>query len=367
MINSEAFEDSLLSFKKILARKLVAGFAIFCTIGLPISLSRWPTIGFQNIFIHHILLTLIIYICHFRPNKRNYKFDYLVIVLLLSSMVISGTLSFGLQNGTLSFVVFCAFIVALTLGFKSALAYSLLWCCFLLAFGSLYTHDLINISVEPNVYSTKIGAWVVAALGSSLTLILMLITAQQGYQYLLSLINKIETQKQEIEKLANFDALTGCNAARLAMPLLEQSILRAKRDSSLVGVCFMDLNEFKKINDTHGHEVGDAVLVHCASIMHDVLRDMDIVCRIGGDEFMIIIPGVQNRSEITLILKRIVDAWQAPLITHNIEVLVSGSIGVAVYPLDGESAQKLRRNADIAMYQAKADKISINYFSSKVS
>jgi hypothetical protein len=248
---SDAFNQSLLDFKQQLARKLMAGFAIFCTIGLPISLSRWPEIGFQFVFIHHILLTAITYACFFRSNKTNYKFDLIVIITLLSSMIVSDNLSFGLQAGAVTFAVFCTFLIAVVWGFIAATTYAVCWCTYLITFGYLFSNFYLQYTVSPNTYGVSIGAWVLVGIGSSLITILMLITAKEAFQHFCILLEEIEQQKVEIEYLANTDSITGFSNARLALPLLSQAISLSQREHSKVGVVFIDLNDFKKINDTY--------------------------------------------------------------------------------------------------------------------
>jgi diguanylate cyclase (GGDEF)-like protein len=347
---SDAFNQSLLDFKQQLARKLMAGFTIFCTVGLPISLSRWPEI------------TVIAYGCLFRPNKTNYKFDFIIIILLLTSMIVSGTFSFGLQAGTITFAVFCTFLIALTWGFLAALAYAVCWCAYIITLGYLFSNLYLEYTISPNEYGITIGAWILVALGSSLIIILMLITAKQGYRHFCGLIDEIEQQKTEIEHLANIDIMTGFFNNRLAMPLLSQSINLAQREHSKVGVVFIDLNDFKKINDSYGHDAGDFVLKETARRMRAVLRDMDVTCRIGGDEFLFIIPKVNDVEEIKVVLKRVIDTWSEPILYKKIAIFVKGSIGVAMFPKDANSAEELRQKADVAMYFAKANGIALNFF-----
>ena len=364
MSHIAAIQESEMAFKRLLARKLMAGMTLLVTIGLPISLSRWPDLGFQYVFVHHIILTLVTYVCYFRPDKANYKIDFLFVVVALSSMIISGTLSFGLQTGAITFTVFCTFILAFAWGIKIASAYAICWCLFLLACGYLFVTDSIQYLVEPNTYSQSFGAWAIVAFGSSLTIIFMLIVAKQGYTFLNQLIDEIEKQKREIEHLANTDGLTGFNAQRLATPLLEQTLNQAKRDGDKVAVCFIDLNKFKHINDTFGHAVGDIVLKTAADRVKECLRTMDITCRIGGDEFLIILPKVHNSLDISEILTRIVNTWKLPIKFDHQLVYVSASIGVSVFPNDAQTAEDLRRHADSAMYLAKSQNMPIKFYSS---
>lgn len=362
MSKSDVFNQSLLEFKQNLAMKLVFGLAIFCSVGLPLSLSRWAQIGFQYVFIHHIIITLSIYACCLWSNKIRFKLNLTVIILLLSSMIITGTLSFGLQAGAATFAVFCTFLIALGWGFIAALVYAAGWCVYVISIGYLFSNNYIANVISPNEYAATLGAWVIVALGSSLIIILMLITAKQAFYFFSCLVEEIEEQKGKIANLANTDSLTDFFNGRLAMPLLSQALSVAQREHSKVGVVFIDLNNFKQINDQHGHHVGDLVLQKSARRIRAVLRDMDIACRIGGDEFLFIIPKVNTVQEIEAVLQRIVETWSEPIAFEGKKITVTGSIGVAVYPENGSSAQVLREKADRAMYLAKNNNVAIKFF-----
>lgn len=250
-------------------------------------------------------------------------------------MIVSGTLSFGLQAGAITFAVFCNFLVAIAWGFLVALLYSLVWCAYLIVLGYLFSHSYIQYTLSPEVYATTTtGAWIVVAISSCLTIILMLITAKQGFHYFKCLIEEIEQKKEEIELLANTDALTNFASGRLSVPMLKQTISLAERDNSQFAVIFMDLNNFKKINDTYGHDAGDYVLKETARLIRAVLREMDLTLRIGGDEFLFIFSKIKDTEEIKMILQRVIDTWASPISYENAEISISGSMGVAMYPKD---------------------------------
>ena len=362
MSKSDAFNQSLVEFKQQLSMKLLQGFAIFCTVGLPISMLRWAEIGFQLIFIHHILITLTVYAFCIWSSKTRFKLNLIVIIGLLSSMIISGSLSFGLQGGAANFVAFCTLLTAVGWGFTAAFVYTLAACSYLTIVGFLFSKAYLVHAVSPSEYEASMGAWIVVALGACLIIVLSLIIARQALRHFSRLIEKIEGQKVEIEHLANTDNLTGFSSARLAMPLLSQAINFARREHSQLGVVFIDLNNFKTINDTHGHHTGDLVLKEVALRIRSVLRDMDIACRIGGDEFLIIIPRINSIEEIDIVLRRVVDTWSTSISLNKHDITISGSIGVAMYPDDAKSEEELLKKADKAMYSAKNNGLAIKYF-----
>jgi len=159
--------------------------------------------------------------------------------------------------------------------------------------------------------------------------------------------------EQVISNQANYDMLTKLPNRYLFGDRLRRALLRAKRDRASVGLLFIDLDGFKKVNDTLGHAAGDEALRHAAKRISRSLRDVDTAARLGGDEFAVILPGVEGALDIERVAQRIIDAVAVPLEVHGQEVVVTASIGVAIYPTDSESDDELLRDADIAMYRSK--------------
>jgi diguanylate cyclase (GGDEF)-like protein len=158
---------------------------------------------------------------------------------------------------------------------------------------------------------------------------------------------------QERERLATHDSLTGLPNRTLLMDRLEQAILRARRQQDRVGILFLDLDGFKAINDTQGHAVGDEVLRHLAQRLQQVVRANDIVARLGGDEFVICLVDAAQREQIEHVCEKLLAAVARPLRVGGQHVSLSGSLGVCVFPDDGQDAKGLLRCADLAMYAAK--------------
>lgn len=121
----------------------------------------------------------------------------------------------------------------------------------------------------------------------------------------------------------------------------------------MTGVLFIDLNEFKKINDTHGHGAGDKLLIAVAQRIRNSLRETDLVARLGGDEFVVVLEDVTSPEEITRIAHKLSHAIEQPLYVREQVLKFSASIGVAIFPIDGRQKQELEEKADRAMYLAK--------------
>ena len=166
-------------------------------------------------------------------------------------------------------------------------------------------------------------------------------------------ITDLKSTQQQLENLANFDALTGLPNRMLLADRLQQAVAHAKRSHLLLAVCFLDLDNFKPINDRHGHETGDRLLVEMAHQLSTAVRNGDTVARLGGDEFVLLLSDINSVNDLEPALLRLLSKAAAPYTINGIDLQVSASIGVALYPFDDVDPDTLLRHADQAMYQAK--------------
>jgi diguanylate cyclase (GGDEF)-like protein len=175
-------------------------------------------------------------------------------------------------------------------------------------------------------------------------------------EHFLVIISDITEQKAAEAKLltlANFDALTGLPNRTLLLDRIDRGLEHAKRNTKSMAVFFVDLDKFKQVNDSLGHKAGDELLVIIAKRLESKLRKEDTVARLGGDEFVIMIEEVVSAEAISALVTELSDLIDIPVTLNSQSVSVSSSIGIAMYPGDGLSAEDLLKNADIAMYHAK--------------
>ena len=159
--------------------------------------------------------------------------------------------------------------------------------------------------------------------------------------------------EEELRYMATHDSLTGLPSRVLFHDRLEQAIALARRTKTLVAVMFLDLDSFKQINDTLGHDVGDLLLVEIANRLRGNVRDMDTVARMGGDEFMFAVPCLTAPNEAATVADRLIRSVSREIRIGEHTLSVTGSIGISFFPDDGDSVQTLMRRADAAMYRAK--------------
>lgn len=168
------------------------------------------------------------------------------------------------------------------------------------------------------------------------------------------LAKSLQQANAELRRVALFDALTQLPNRLLLEERLEQAIARAKRSQNAIALLFVDLDGFKSINDTMGHQIGDKVLIVSATRLMATIRSSETAARIGGDEFVILVDVMEDRTALAQLAQRIGQELTAPIVIGTEEILLSASIGIAVYPDDADDQQHLVACADAAMYVAKA-------------
>lgn len=160
--------------------------------------------------------------------------------------------------------------------------------------------------------------------------------------------------EQRIWHIAHHDALTGLPNRSLLHDRLDQALTQATRSEHGLAVMFLDLDRFKSVNDTLGHHVGDLLLKHVAERLREAVRAVDIVSRLGGDEFVVILPEIQDAEDAARVATKIIAALAPQVVVEGNPLQATPSIGISVFPRDGNEAYALMKNADTAMYHAKA-------------
>lgn len=168
------------------------------------------------------------------------------------------------------------------------------------------------------------------------------------------LVRELEKARQLGLHLAHHDTLTGLPNRQLFRTRLRELLARARRHPRPLGVFFIDLDRFKQVNDTLGHNLGDLLLIEVARRIKGCLRETDLVARRGGDEFTVILDGVENGQDAARVAQKIIDVLNEPLVLDGHRLRVRASIGISLSPADGREVDELVKCADIAMYRAKA-------------
>lgn len=175
----------------------------------------------------------------------------------------------------------------------------------------------------------------------------------KGYRGVGRDVTQDRLAEQKVQELARIDGLTGLPNRNMFLGELERAIARGRRKGTPFAVYFIDLDRFKTINDTLGHDAGDALLRAMAQRLRATLRTSDLLARLGGDEFVVLVDGDADVPSLTVVAQKLLAAIGEPMVLHGHRFLVTGSIGVGLFPNDGDDAATLLKHADAAMYLAK--------------
>jgi len=188
-----------------------------------------------------------------------------------------------------------------------------------------------------------------------------------GYIGIFSDITKLVSAQKLIQQQANFDFLTKLPNRQLFFDRLQQAMIQAKRQNKLIGVMFIDLDGFKVINDSLGHSQGDIILQKIAKQMTRVARESDTFARFGGDKFTCLSANMNSETDVIPLVEKLLQAISAPVIVNDLKLNITASIGISIFPTNGEDAETLIQHADNAMYKAKAEgRNSYQFFTAKM-
>jgi diguanylate cyclase (GGDEF)-like protein len=220
----------------------------------------------------------------------------------------------------------------------------------LIAWG--FVSGRLQLDFDANAFTREPAAWLGILVG--LFTILMLIQFIGVYNASIRrLLAIVRAQRDVIARQALHDALTGLPSLQLARDRLTQAIVQAQRERRMAALLFIDLDDFKAANDQYGHDCGDAVLRTVATRLLATVRRTDTPARLGGDEFVVILNGIENAEAARHVAAQIVDSLAQPVIWQQHSLNVGASVGIALFPEHGDSAEALLRHADQAMYAVK--------------
>jgi len=289
----------------------------------------------------------------------------LIFLGFTAKWVVNFKLSEKLTTHILAFICFLV-IPFIVIRFQDIGGGSIWPVCFLFITGSLiFINRTLFIYISLSAILTQIIIWInvpqiTVEINSSSYIIrigLLIILIFIGYvvnRMYLNILRENLIQINTIEQLAYYDHLTGLPNRLLFAEKLDQAILHAKVSGKLLAVFFLDLDDFKIINDTLGHDWGDQLLIDISKRLLEVPCITDTASRFGGDEFIILVNNFTDPDDISRIAEIILNIFNEPFKLNDHACIVTASIGIALYPIDGENKDLLIKNADLAMYKAKA-------------
>ena len=347
------YYSRLKKIKQQSVSRIFYSLLVLVALATPLSLSRWVTTGFLPIYSIHIVVFLAAIILFFQRDKTQIFVMEIFLVVCSMTIGLGTTLTFGISANTASMFMFLLLITSIRRTKFEMLIISGLYLAVVSVIGYLFTDGYLTPRVEHEIALSQPVTWISH-------LLIMVITGYAAIDAILklnevklSLLNNISKQKLQIEHLANHDNLTGLLTLRVANDRLKAAINKANRNQEMCFLLFLDLDGFKLINDKYGHDVGDKVIQTVAKRMLAVTRHTDSCCRIGGDEFLIILPGVKDKTIVVKICQRIIEETVSPIFIGCDKVTVGVSIGGANFPNDAVDSDSLKKLSDMRMYKVK--------------
>lgn len=262
-----------------------------------------------------------------------------------------------LESPVLQLVLLLPVTAFLLQGLKAGVRWLLLT---LLLSALCYTSAVLDVGYVQLLDEGSVEAMYIAL---QFILLLMVGGALIIYETINGLLNKkLHEEKNKFEHKASHDELTGIANRFEFFRRFKMAIEEAQDREHKVGVVYLDLDGFKPVNDIYGHHMGDEALKVIASRLKSMLRLSDTTARLGGDEFALILPGIHVPGDIEVIMPKVLSAIKEPIFVDDVEVVVYGSCGVAIYPDHSEDYSVLCRYADVAMYQAKEQQDAYQVF-----
>lgn len=340
--------------KAYLLRLIERGYVLIALVAALASSSRAFYTGWQTLYtVHLILATLVIGVhrcpLHVIPAQPRIYFA----VLVPAIVGLSGLYTFGFYGNGLAWTIVACAMAAVFLPWRALVVYvACIWLA-ILVIGLLFIQHRLQLPVSGGDYIHQPLGWFPIFIGS-LVLMGIVTTVVFGYKRAIeSLLKTTLTQRDIIDHRASHDPLTGLPNKRVADDRLNMACERAKREGGKAALLFIDLDGFKHVNDTLGHQAGDLVLTTVGQRLRNGIRKVDTAARLGGDEFLVVLDGLGNVDHARAVAAKLIESVGSPINIEGQDQHIGTSIGIAVYPDDSTLPSDLVRMADGAMYTVK--------------
>lgn len=333
--------------------RLWLGMLAVALLGVPISVARSAYTGWLPLYTAHVaagFFVLAVFAArrHLSPNLK-----VAAVMLVFWTVGLAALIALGLVGAGPLWLSLSALLMGALYSVRAGLVTALVALVATVLAGVAFTQGWLSLGFDANAQVRSPASW--SGLLFALVMMPVIVFAALAglHRSTLSLLAEVHRQRELVRQLATHDAVTGAPTLRVAIDRLEQALIGAARFGKKVALLFIDLDGFKAINDAHGHEAGDAVLKAVAERCGAALRVGDTVARTGGDEFIVILLGIDSPKVPMAIGQKVLDSLAWPVRYRNVDLSVSASIGVALFPDHAGAATDLIRMADRAMYDAK--------------
>ena len=329
------------------------GLLVIAVLSIPLSIARIIYTQWLPLYGYHLAIATVVMGLALVQKRAPFGWRAGLLFVLLWLVGLPGVFFFGLAASGIWWLVLSCLVATTLYSPRFGLVASLLTGLVLLVAGAGFVSGVLQPAVPADRYLVLASSWIATFIVTCIFSVLVLQSFGGYTSAIEKLLVRIKEQRDEIERLSLHDPLTGLPLATLAGDRVQMALHAARRSGRRVALLYIDLDDFKQVNDSLGHDAGDSVLRACAWRMRHVLRGEDTVARLGGDEFIAVIGGLSDPGQAARVAQKLLRATAQPLEYDDRSIVVGASIGIALYPDDGADLATLRRRADAAMYEAK--------------
>ena len=340
--------------KAYLIRVIERVYVVVAVVGGLASSVRFFYTGWQPLYAIHLGIALVLLVLHWSPPSLISIPVRIHVAIGIPALVgLSGLYTFGFYGNGLAWIIVACTVAAVFLQLRALIAFALVLWATTVTIGMLYVQKILTLPVDGSSYINLYLGWMPIFI-SAVVLIAIATTMVFGYKRAIErLLSTTIAQRDIIHHQAAHDPLTGLPNKTLMDDRLAMACERADREKTLAALLFIDLDGFKGVNDSHGHEAGDRVLVEVARRLEAGLRKVDTAARLGGDEFLVVLDGISSRADADTVAAKLIELVGQPIDVGGEAVRIGVSIGIAVFPDDTRQVSDLVRLADGAMYAVK--------------
>jgi len=348
-------QERVAPLQRQLVSLLIASFAYSSLFIAPLLYWRDVTFGSDNTatIILTFLVPVVFFGLHYSQRFLSSYTRAIIFSVVLFLIGIIGALAKGFLGTAFFFMLLGILSLTMILPFRQLLGSTLLILFLFLVPAAVHMFGLVSIEVDINLLMRSPLHWI-SYLSVPMYVALLFVFSFSKYNSAFSdVVEELEREKNKVTYLAEHDQLTNLPNMRVMQHRGSQVITSAKRRGIKVALLFIDLDGFKSVNDTFGHDAGDFILHEVAQILTSSIREEDVAARIGGDEFVVLLNGVTHHRDVASIAQTLIDKISTPFFYDNQTLNIGASIGIALFPDHGDELSQLRAQADNAMYEVK--------------
>jgi diguanylate cyclase (GGDEF)-like protein len=350
---NEALDRQLADYRNLLVDRVISALALFAAIVVPASLLRSLNTGWHLLYSAHAVLGICALGLYLARGHLATGVKTVGVMSLFWLTGLSALLGLGLAGSGMWWLVLGSLLGSVLYSIRAGIAMMLVAVLAMAVIGAAFCTGLLTTPGDPATYLVSPAAWATAIIGSSVMPLLVFQAVAALNTSTLELLAQAARQRERIRELATHDALTGVPGLMLALDRLEQGLRAMQRSGTKLALLYLDLDGFKQINDSLGHDAGNVVLQVVAQRMQAKLRAGDTVARIGGDEFLVLLNGPATVQDVSCVADKLLQAVNEPIVYREHAIDARGSIGAVLVERPGSLAEDVIRAADEAMYEAK--------------